>query len=261
MTTQEGNRLPEATPCDLCKVAAALVLTCAATGATAAATSHGAHEHGTAEIELAVEGSDVVVNFASPLYNLVGFEHAPRDESDREAVAVVRAVLDDPGNLIQFQADAACTVVELDIHWDAPAADEEEHDHDEAAEHDAHGDHHAGEHEADETDGHDAHETDGHDADEHDEHDADEHDAEEHHDHDADEHDAHDADEQHADVTVAIRYQCDHPDRLNTLDITAFASFERLSEVELRAVGPGGAVAESPERGTARVDLSSLFGR
>ena len=46
-----------------------------------------AHEHGPAEIELAVEGSDAVVNFASPLYNLVGFEHAPRDERDREASA------------------------------------------------------------------------------------------------------------------------------------------------------------------------------
>lgn len=253
MTTQQGNRRPEATSCGLCKVAGALFVTCAATGAAAAATSHGAHEHGTAEIELAVEGSDVVVNFASPLYNLVGFEHAPRDERDREAVAAARALLDDPGNLVRFQADAACTVVELDIHWDAPAADEEEHDHDEAAEHDAHGDHHAGEHEADDTNEHDAHEAD--------DHEADAHDAEEHHDHDADEHDKHDADEQHADVSVAIRYQCDHPDRLNTLDITAFASFERLSEVELRAVGPGGAVAESPERGTPRVDLSSLFGR
>ena len=46
-----------------------------------------AHEHGTAEIELSVEGSDIVVNFPSLLYDLVGFEHAPRDERDCEASA------------------------------------------------------------------------------------------------------------------------------------------------------------------------------
>ena len=76
----------------------------------------------------------------------------------------------------------------------------------------------------------------------------------------ADEHDDHDAGEQHADAEVAVRYRCEHPDRLNALDITAFESFARLSEVELRAVGPDGAVAESRQRGSPRVDLRGLFG-
>ena len=230
MAIQKIHRPSEAPPPGFCVAAAVLALACVASGATAAETSHGAHEHGAAELELAAEGSDVLVNFSSPMYNLVGFEHAPRDEPDREAVAAARALLDDPGNLVLLQADAECTVVELDIEWDVPTAEEEEHDHDEAAEHDAH---------------------EAHDADEHDAHDDDE----------ADHHDEHDADEQHADVTVAIRYRCDRPEKLNALDITAFESFERLSEVELSAVGPGGAVAESAEQGSPQVDLRSLFGR
>ncbi|MCY3821306.1 MAG: DUF2796 domain-containing protein [Gammaproteobacteria bacterium] len=236
MVINNGDRLPDATPRGFCATAAALVLTCGTVGVTAAETSHGTHEHGTAEIELAVEGSNVVVNFVSPMYNLVGFERAPRDEQDREAVAAATVLLDDPGNLVLLQADAQCTVVELDIDWDAPSAEEEEHD-DEAAEHDAHEDRHAEEHHAHDADGDHAHETDG--------------------DHD---HDDHDADEQHVDVTLDIRYTCDHPDRLNSLDVMAFESFERLSEVEFRAVGPGGAVAESPERDSPRVDLRGLFG-
>ena len=228
MAIQERRRLLEATPPGFYVVAAALALACVASVAAAAETSHGAHEHGAAELELAVEGSDVVANFASPMYNLVGFEHAPRDEQDHEAVAAARALVDDVGNLVLLDAEAACTVVELDIHWDIPPATEEAHDDDEI-EHDAHDSH------------------------------ADEHDA--HDDYEAEDHDDHDAGEQHADVTVEVRYTCEYPDRLNALDITAFESFERLSEVELRAIGPGGAVAESPERGTPRVDLSSLFGR
>lgn len=223
MAIQRVHRLPEATLPGFRVAAAALALAYVASGAAAAETSHGAHEHGAAELELAVEGSDVVVNFASPMYNLVGFEHAPRDEQDRDAVAAARVLLEDPANLVLLQADAGCAVVELDIDWDVPSAEEKEHDHDEAAEHDAH---------------------------EHDAHDADE----------ADHHDDHGNDEQHADVAVTVRYTCENPDRLNSLDITAFESFERLSEVELSAVGPGGAVAESREQDSPGVDLRGLFG-
>ena len=236
MAIRKGHRLPEAARPRFCVAAPALALACAASGAAAAETSHGAHEHGAAELELAVEGSDVVVNFASPMYNLVGFEHAPRDEQDREAVAAARALLDDVGNLVLLDAEAVCTVVEVDIDWDMPSAVEEDDDDDE---HDAHDDH------ADKHGAHDDH------ADEHDAHHADE----------AHDHDDHDAGEQHADVTVEIRYTCEHADRLNALDIAAFESFERLSEVELRAVGPGGAVAEHPERDSPRVDLRGLVGR
>ena len=243
MAIQKGHRLPEAALSRFCVAARVLSLACIASGAAAAESSHGAHEHGAAELELAVEGSNVVVNFASPMYNLVGFEHAPREEQDRDAVAAARALLDDVGNLVLLDAEAACTVVEVDIDWDMPSAVEEEHDDDE---HDAHDDH-ADEHD-DHADEHDAH----HDhADEHDAHDADE----------AHDHDDHDAGEQHADVTVEIRYTCEHADRLNALDVAAFESFERLSEVELRAVGPGGAVAEHPERDSPRVDLRGLVGR
>ena len=227
MMIRKRNNVSEVTSRALCTGAAVLVLTYVAAGTTAAETSHGAHEHGAAEVELALEGSNVLVNFASPLYNLVGFERAPRDDRDREAVAVALAVLDDPGNLVLLQADAACTVVELDIEWEMASTEEEEREHDEASEHDAHG-----------------------------VRDADEHDA-----HDTDQHDEQDGEEGHADASVAIRYHCDNPDRLNDLDITAFESFERLSEVEVRAVGPGGAVAESVERASPQVDLRGLFGR
>lgn len=205
MVIQETERLPDAKPRGLYTAAAVLVLACGAVGVTAAEITPEAHEHGTAEIEVAVEGSDVQVNFASPVYNLAGFEHAPRDEEDRKAVAVALALLGDPANLVLLHADAACTAVDIDVHWEAAFTEEDEGHHDEED---------GGEH-----------------------------------------------GEQHADATVAVRYTCDHPDRLDSLDITAFESFERMSEVELRAVGPGGAVAESPERDSPRVDLRGLFER
>lgn len=210
--------------------ALAAALACIAAGATAAQTQHGAHEHGSAAIELAVEGSSVAVHFASPLYNLVGFEHAPRDEGDREAVAAARALLDDPANLVLLDAQASCTATAQDVHWDADAA--EENDHGETGAHD--------------DDEHEAHE---------------EHEGAAHDDGHADHEDAAHDDDEHADVAVTMRFSCDHPDRLGALTVTAFESFERLSEVELRGIGPGGAVAATPSRSSPGVDLGGLLGR
>jgi Protein of unknown function (DUF2796) len=38
---------------------------------------HGAHEHGVAELNLALDGKELWIEFSSPAVNLVGFEHTP----------------------------------------------------------------------------------------------------------------------------------------------------------------------------------------
>jgi hypothetical protein len=61
----------------------------AITGAAAAAQEQRgleAHVHGVAEIESALDGDRLLVTFSSPLVNLVGFEHAPRDAAEQAAL-------------------------------------------------------------------------------------------------------------------------------------------------------------------------------
>ena len=54
-----------------------------------------AHVHGVAKMDIAVEPKTIVVHLETPLDNLVGFERAPRTDSERqradEAVARLRA--------------------------------------------------------------------------------------------------------------------------------------------------------------------------
>src|SRR5690606_20886978 len=63
-----------------------LILSIALFFAVPALAQHAAHEHGVADLRVAAEGNTVVIEFDSPLDNLVGFEHAPRDDAQRMAL-------------------------------------------------------------------------------------------------------------------------------------------------------------------------------
>ncbi|MEH6567174.1 MAG: DUF2796 domain-containing protein [Halopseudomonas sp.] len=113
-------------------------------------TSLGAHEHGVASLNLAIEGSQVHLELDSPAMNLVGFEHTANSPEDQAKVAEVQAQLRKPQQLFSFPAAADCSLVKTDLHSPlfAEAHEEaaehahEDHDHDEA-----HAEQHADEHE------------------------------------------------------------------------------------------------------------------
>lgn len=113
----------------------ALLLTCFCSAAHA---QHAAHEHGVAELRVALEGRMLQIEYASPLDTLVGFEHAPSDERQHRLLAEAEATLRNIGRLFRLPAAAGCVLktVELSSPWalarQAPAA-EAEHDHPHAA--------------------------------------------------------------------------------------------------------------------------------
>lgn len=69
-----------------------------ATGlATGTALAEGkAHEHGALRLDVAVDGGTLTIEMAAPLDNLLGFERAPRSDSERQAAAQVLARLRSP---------------------------------------------------------------------------------------------------------------------------------------------------------------------
>ena len=86
------------------------LLRCATVVALLAAASSWAargHEHGVAQVDVALDGSKLSIQFESPLENLVGFERAPRNEAERRAVEQALARLADPA-LWQPDAAAQC---------------------------------------------------------------------------------------------------------------------------------------------------------
>ncbi|HQV09506.1 MAG TPA: DUF2796 domain-containing protein, partial [Thauera sp.] len=97
--------------------------------------THGAHEHGAAELTVALDGQALVIELISPLDNLVGFEHAPANDTQRAALAEAGRLLSDAEAMFALTAAAACRFEHADIEspWPmaamAPAAGQAGHAH------------------------------------------------------------------------------------------------------------------------------------
>ena len=89
--------------------------------------SLGAHEHGAAELDAALDGSMLEIELRSPAMNLVGFEHAPSSDADKRKIADARERLEQPDALFGLPAAAGCKLAETEL--ESPLFEGEAHDH------------------------------------------------------------------------------------------------------------------------------------
>ena len=93
--------------------------------------SLGAHEHGIAQVNVALDGQALEVELQSPAMNLVGFEHAASSDADKAKVATVRRTLEQPLALFNLPTAAGCELTEHELEsplfGGAPHADDAEH--------------------------------------------------------------------------------------------------------------------------------------
>ncbi len=162
---------------------------------------HGVHVHGRSQINLAVDDDHLELELTAPGMDIVGFEHAPRDDSQRAAIDAALATLNNPDNWLAFEPAGACTAGEIKAHTHGYNADDG-HDHDHGkGDHEQHGDH-------------------DHGHDEHDDHNG-------KHDHDHDEHEGHD----HAEFHLRLHADCTRPPQAVQLRLA-----ERFPGIELLRV-------------------------
>lgn len=116
-------------------------------GATAVSAqhAHAPHEHGIAALRVAIDGDLLQIEFASPLDNLVGFEHAPRTDKQRKALADAENTLNRFERLFVVPKAAGCelTGTELEHPFGDHAGHDHEHKHDQKDEHKEEHDDHA----------------------------------------------------------------------------------------------------------------------
>jgi hypothetical protein len=62
------------------------------------------HVHGTAQLTLVQDRSTLLIEFESPAINIVGFEHAPRDTSQREAINEALHAFRAPDSIVLLSA-------------------------------------------------------------------------------------------------------------------------------------------------------------
>lgn len=100
--------------------------------------SLGAHEHGVASLNVALDGQTLEIQLESPAMNLVGFEHEAKSDADKAKVAAARKHLEQPQALFALPIEAKCALQESAL--ESPLFGDAEHAH---AEHEhEHGDEH-----------------------------------------------------------------------------------------------------------------------
>lgn len=117
---------------------AAASLCLAVIAAALPAGAAGPHRHGVATLDVVVDGERLLVTLETPLDNLVGFEHAPKNDRQRAALADARAALADGTKLLRASPEAGCAQraakVELPYGPDATAGGgHDKHAHDKHA--------------------------------------------------------------------------------------------------------------------------------
>jgi hypothetical protein len=87
---------------------------------------HEAHEHGVAHLNVAVEGSDLIIELFSPAANIVGFEHHPRTQAQKDQVKEARKKLEAAQPLFQLPPQVQGRLIKstVDTDIDSDSADE-----------------------------------------------------------------------------------------------------------------------------------------
>ncbi|MFI8384124.1 DUF2796 domain-containing protein [Pseudomonas sp. NPDC079086] len=91
-----------------------------------------AHEHGAAQLNVALDGKVLELQLESPAMNLVGFEHAAKSDADKAKVAAARSQLEQPQTLFGLAA-GDCNVSKQELESPLFAEHKhEEHKHEES---------------------------------------------------------------------------------------------------------------------------------
>ena len=113
------------------------------------------HEHGVGELNIAVEGNSIDLEFMIPGADIVGFEYKAKSEADIALVKDALIKFDEFNNIFSIPSTSNCNLVEADISINQGDNHKGEHDHDEHEDEHDHDDH--GEH-----DDHDEHDEEAH---------------------------------------------------------------------------------------------------
>ena len=104
------------------------------------------HEHGVGELNIAIEGSSINLEFMIPGADIVGFEYKAKSDEDISLVNTALTKFDDFNNIFKIPNTANCNLVEAEIAINQGDDHDDEHDHEEHEEHEEHDEHEHEEH-------------------------------------------------------------------------------------------------------------------
>ncbi|MFB9215651.1 zinc uptake protein ZrgA [Vibrio sinaloensis] len=231
---------------------------------------HDAHVHGEVELNIAQDGKELLIEITAPGADVVGFEHAPQNDEQKQTLAQAVKTLDSANLVFSLTQTAGCKITHHSVtHTLAEDHDDhghDEHKHDDHHDHDhdehKHDDHHDHDHDEHKHDDHHDHDHDKHKHDDHHDHDHDEHKHDDHHDHDHDEHkhdDHHDHDHEghsgHGEFTVEYHFQCDNIAKLEAIDTSWFKLFPATEALKVNVLTDNKQEALRLKKGETTISL------
>ena len=108
---------------------------------------HGAHVHGQVEFNMAQDGQELLIEITAPGADVVGFEHSPESDGEKQTLANAVSVLSRADNIFTLSSAAGCKVahqsvthtLQHDKHDHEDHHDHDKHDHDQHHESNGHG--------------------------------------------------------------------------------------------------------------------------
>ncbi|MGC9422114.1 zinc uptake protein ZrgA [Vibrio sp.] len=105
---------------------------------------HDAHVHGHVELNIAQDGHDLLIEVTAPGANVVGFEHPPETDQERQSLNRALEILEQANGLFNLTTQANCQLEEAHIthsldgekHHTDQHHHEHEHHHDHDHDHD-----------------------------------------------------------------------------------------------------------------------------
>ncbi|MGA1643724.1 MAG: DUF2796 domain-containing protein [bacterium] len=164
-----------------------------------------AHVHGKASLNFVLDGQSLFIEFESPAYNLVGFEHEPKDQIQQKEVQDTLSLLSRPRKVFGFSAQAGCLVESVSVTTTMAGVGKNTVGYEE--------EHHEEEHHEEE------------------------HHEEEHHDHsDGDSTNK----ESHSEFKANYLMICSEPEKLRTIEFKLFKEFLGLKSVQVQWINGEG---------------------
>ncbi len=223
---------------------------------TLASKTLDSHEHGSANLSIAIDNNLISIRFESPAVNIVGFEYQPNDEEQQARVTEAENMLSNFEATFNLKGEPNCQILQSSANWIS--------DHDEHSEHENdisktdHADHseHDNETAKSDHDGHSEHENDTAESD-HDGHSEHENDTAE------SEHDGHSEHEnnivkaEHAEFLAKFELQCEQINNLAAIDVKILTLFPAIDEIDAQIIYPGGQLQQELTIDNTLINLSN----
>ena len=73
------------------------------------------HQHGKAELSIAISKQDVIIELHSPAYNILGFEHQPKTEQQEQILVNAVTLLKTADKVVEISKSAQCLLKSVEL--------------------------------------------------------------------------------------------------------------------------------------------------